>query len=135
MSTNLLESPEVGSSRWNPKVASALSLMLVFLVGAVLGAVTMDQVVHNRRQAPSFDTTTGKAAYFARLRKDLDLTPQQSDLIESILNDLWHDYRSVLNDSKVRVEQVLNETQRQKFERILQDPKALAAPDSPRQTH
>jgi hypothetical protein len=41
--------------------------------------------------------------------------------MESILNDLWHDYRSVLNDSKFRVEQVLNERQRQKFERILQD--------------
>lgn len=121
MSTNLLESPEVGHSHWNPKFTVAVSLVLVFLCGAVLGAVTMDQVVHNRQRTPSFDTTSGKAAYFERLRKDLDLTPAQADLMESILNDLWHDYRSVLNDSKVRVEQVLNESQREKFERILQE--------------
>ena len=121
MSTNLLESPALGTSRWNPKVACAVSLILVFLCGAVLGAVTMDQVVHNRQKQPVFDTATGKALYFERLRKDLDLTPAQSELMESILNDLWHDYRSVLNDSKVRVEQVLNEQQRQKFEKILQE--------------
>jgi hypothetical protein len=121
MSTNLLDSPALGTSRWNPKVACAVSLVLVFLCGAVLGAVTMDQVVHNRQRPPVFDTTAGKAQYFERLRKDLDLTPSQSELMESILNDLWHDYRSVLNDSKVRVEQVLNEQQRQKFERILQE--------------
>jgi hypothetical protein len=121
MSTNLLESPAVGRSGWNPKVACAVSLVLVFLCGAVLGALTMDLVVHNRQRAPAFDTSGGKALYFERLRKDLDLTPAQSELMESILNDLWHDYRSVLNDSKVRVEQVLNEQQRQKFERILQE--------------
>jgi len=120
MSTNLLDSLAVGTSRWNPKVACAVSLILVFLCGAVLGAVTMDQVVHNRARPPVFATAPGKALYFERLRKELNLTPAQSELMESILNDLWHDYRSVLNDSKVRVEQVLNPEQRQKFERILQ---------------
>jgi hypothetical protein len=121
MSTNLLDSPAVGSSRWNPKVACALALVLVFLSGGVVGALTMDLVVHNRQRAPSFDTTGGKALYFDRMRRDLDLTPAQTELMESILNDLWHDYRSVLNDSKFRVEQMLNERQRQKFERILQE--------------
>jgi hypothetical protein len=121
MSTNLLESPAAGMSRWNPKVACALALVLVFLCGAVLGAVTMDQIVHNRQKPPVFETPAGKALYFENLRKELNLTPAQSELMESILNDLWHDYRSVLNDSKVRVEQVLNPEQRLKFERILQD--------------
>lgn len=98
-----------------------LSLALVFLCGAVLGAVTMDLVVHNRQRTPAFDTAPGKAAYFERLRRELDLTPAQAEQMESILNDLWHDYRSVLNDSKFRVEQVLTPDQRQKFERILQE--------------
>ena len=114
MSTNLLESPALGASRWNPKVACAVSLILVFLCGAVLGAVTMDTVVHNRQKPPVFDTAPGRAVYFERLRKELDLTPAQTEQMESILNDLWHDYRSVLNDSKLRVEQLLNEDQRRK---------------------
>ena len=121
MSTNLLESPALGTFRWNPKVACAVSLLLVFLCGAVLGAVTMDKVVHNRTRPPVFDTAPGRAVYFERLRKELNLTPVQTEQMESILNDLWHDYRSVLNDSKVRVEQLLNEEQRQKFERLLQE--------------
>ena len=121
MSTNLLDSPVLRTSRWNPRVICAVALVLVFLSGGVLGALTMDLVVHNRHVNPSFDTTGGKALYFDRMRRDLDLTPAQAELMESILNDLWHDYRSVLNDSKFRVEQVLNERQRQKFERILQD--------------
>ena len=122
MSTNILESP-AAASRWNPKVACALSLLLVFLCGGVLGAVMMDFVVHNRQRTPTFDTPSGKALYFDRLRRDLNLTQAQTEQMESILNDLWHDYRSVLNDSKVRVEQLLNEDQRQKFERMLQDQK------------
>jgi hypothetical protein len=41
--------------------------------------------------------------------------------MESILNDFWQYYRSVLSESKSRVEQVLNEEQRRKFERLLQE--------------
>ena len=123
MSANLLEPPAVGRSRWDPKVACALTLALVFLSGGVLGALAMDLLVHNRGRvaSASFDTPSGKAVYFDRMRRDLDLTPAQAEQMESILNDLWHDYRSVLNDSKVRVEQLLNEEQRRKFERILQE--------------
>ncbi len=122
MSTNLLEeSPALGTSRWNPKVACAVALVLVFLSGGVLGALVMDLRVHGQHP-PVFDSPGGKALYFDRLQKELGLTPAQSEQIESILNDLWHDYRSVLNDSKVRVEQVLNEEQRQKFDRLLQEP-------------
>ena len=121
MSTNLLESPALGRSWWNPKVACGLALLLVFLSGGVLGALSIDLVVH-RQHPPLFDTPGGRALYFERLQKELNLTPAQSEQMESILNDFWHYYRSVLNDSKVRVEQVLTEEQRQKFERLLQEP-------------
>ena len=123
MSTNLLESPAAGAARWNSRVACAVTLVLVFLCGGVLGAVAMDLVVHNRQRAPKFDTPTGRALYFDRLRRDLNLTPAQTEQMESLLNDMWFNYRSVLNDSKVRVEQLLNEEQRQKFEQLLQDQK------------
>ena len=122
MSTDLLDGPAVGRSAWNARAVCALSLALVFLCGGALGAVVMDLGVHNRQRVPTFDTPAGKAAYFERLQKELNLTPQQSAQVESILNDFWHYYRSVLNNGRVQVEQVLNEEQRQKFERMLQDP-------------
>ena len=71
-------------------------------------------------QQPAFDTPAGKARYFEHMRKDLDLTPAQAEQIESLLNDFWQLYHTVLSDSKQRVEQLLNEEQRKKFEILLQ---------------
>jgi len=109
------------SRSWNPKVASAVTLALVFLCGAAAGAVIMNRGFHNRLHQPAFDTAAGKAVYFARMRQELNLTPAQAEQMESILNDFWQYYRSVLSESKSRVEQVLNEEQRRKFERLLQE--------------
>ncbi len=105
---------------WDPKVACALLLGLVFLCGAAAGALVMDLGIHNRPRIPAFDTPAGKAAYFERIQKELDLTPAQSEQIQSVLNDFWQYYRTVLSDSKQRVEQLLNEQQRKKFEQLLQ---------------
>jgi hypothetical protein len=119
-STNLLEEMAIGKT-WNPKVACALILALVFLCGAAAGAVVMNLGVHRgMHQAATFDTPAGKAKYFERMRKDLDLTPVQAEQIESLLNDFWQLYHTVLSDSKVRVEQLLNEEQKKKFELLLQ---------------
>jgi hypothetical protein len=40
-----------------------------------------------------------------------------------VLNDFWQYYRTVLSDSKQRVEQLLTDEQRVKFEKILQGQK------------
>ena len=106
---------------WNPKLACAVVLSLVFLCGAAAGAVAMNLGVHNYLHQPGFDTAAGKTMYFERLQKELDLTPAQSEQIQSVLNDFWVYYRTVLSDSKARVEQLLNEEQRKKFERMLQE--------------
>jgi uncharacterized membrane protein len=120
MSANLLERATLGKST-DPKTLCAVTLVLVFLVGAVAGALAMNLGVHARLHQPAFDTAAGKTLYFERLQKELDLTPAQADQMRSILNDFWDYYRTVLSDSKVRVEQVLNEQQRQKFEKMLQE--------------
>ncbi len=104
----------------NPKLVSTLILSLVFLSGAVVGALAMDFGVHNRQRLPALDATQGKNIYFERMRKELDLTPAQAEQVQSVLNDFWKYYRSVLSDSKQQVEQLLNEQQRQKFEKMLQ---------------
>ena len=70
----------VGKS-WNPKLACALALVLVFLCGAAAGAVAMNLGVHKSLHQPAFDTPAGKARYFERMRKELDLTPAQAEQI------------------------------------------------------
>jgi len=120
MSINLLERVAAGRS-WDPKLACAVTLVLVFLCGAAAGALAMNLGVHNRLHQPAFDTPAGKVLYFDRLQKELNLTPTQTEQIQSILNDFWQYYRTVLSDSKNRIDQVLTEEQRRKFERILQE--------------
>jgi uncharacterized membrane protein len=120
-STNLLEKPALGRS-WNPKVACTVALTLVFLCGGVAGALVMDLGVHSRVRTPAFDLPSGRTAYFERMKKELDLTPAQSEQIQTVLNDFWQYYRTVLSDSKQRVEQLLTEEQRRKFQKMLQQP-------------
>jgi Spy/CpxP family protein refolding chaperone len=120
MNANLMEKA-AHSGAWNPKVAGVTVLTLVFLCGVAAGALAMHLGWHDRLHQPAFDTPAGRTLYFERLSKQLDLTPAQAEQIQSILGDFWQYYRTVLSDSKTRIEQVLNEEQRKKFERILQE--------------
>jgi len=119
-STRVAETP-VLSRIWTPKVACTATLALVFLCGSAAGALVMNQGLHARLHPPAFDTPEGKAMHFDRIQKELSLTPAQSEQMESILNDFWQYYRTVLSDSKARIMQVLNPAQQQKFERMLQE--------------
>jgi Spy/CpxP family protein refolding chaperone len=121
-SPGLLDRLAVGNS-WNPKLVAAVSLSLVFLCGGVFGAVVMDLGVHNRQRPPAFETAQGQTMYFERLQKELDLTDAQSDQVKSILGDFWQYYRTVLSECRGRIDQILTQEQRVKFERLLQDQK------------
>src|SRR5690242_17077973 len=117
MTTNILERPL--ARRWDFRLPVLLGL--VFLVGVGAGAVVMQPSVHaHLLHQPAFDTPQGRTLNFEKLQKELNLTPPQAEQVRSILNDFWQYYRTVLSDSKSRVEQVLTEEQRQKFERLLQ---------------
>jgi hypothetical protein len=126
MNVKLLERPAAAS--WDPRVVCTLALVLMFFTGAAVGALVMDLGIHNRQRPPAFDTPAGKAQYFEKLRKDLDLTPEQSVQMESVLNDFWQYYRGVLGDGKSKVEQLLTPVQRQKFERILAEQQKQVIP-------
>jgi Spy/CpxP family protein refolding chaperone len=117
MPANVVERLPAGGT--NTKLVCTLILTLVFLAGAAVGAVAMDLGIHKTRSA-AFETPQGKTAYFERMQKELELTPQQSEQMQSVLNELWYYYRNVVTDSKQRCEQLLNEQQRAKFEKILQ---------------
>jgi Spy/CpxP family protein refolding chaperone len=122
MSADILDIAPV-RGLWNARVTCGVTLALVFLCGAVIGAVVMDFGVHGRGQVAAFDTPQGKAAYFERMQKELDLTPAQSEQIGLILNDFWQYYRTVLSDAKQRIDVVLTPEQKVRFERLLQDQK------------
>jgi len=111
------------SSAWSPKLVCGMSLALVFLCGALAGALVMDFGVHNRQRTPSFDTAQGQTLYFEHLQKELDLSATQSEQVKSILNDFWQYYRTVLSEGRTRIDQVLTPAQREKFERLLQEQK------------
>jgi Spy/CpxP family protein refolding chaperone len=115
-------SPNLPFARsWDPRFVCAITLALVFLCGAATGAVVMNHGVHTRLHQASFDTAAGKEQYFARMTRELQLTPAQREQMESVLNDCWMYYRTVLSDSKSRVEQILTAEQRKKFEHLLQE--------------
>jgi uncharacterized membrane protein len=123
MNIDLVE--RVSSRRaWDPRVAVVSVLVLVFLCGAAAGALAMESGLHSRLHRPSFDTPAGRSINFERLQRDLALSPEQSEQMRSILDDMWQYYRTVLTDTKARVEMILNGDQREKFERILQQQKA-----------
>ena len=106
--------------RWNRRSVGILVLGLMFLCGAAAGALAMNLGVHTRLHQPTFDTAQGRALTFDKLQRELNLTPPQAEQVQSILNDMWQYYRTVLTDSKSRVEQVLTPEQRDKFEHLLQ---------------
>jgi hypothetical protein len=121
MSTNLVAKGPWAQT-WNPKVACVVAFTLVFLCGAAAGALAMELGLHNRLH-PNFDTAPGKALVFERMQKELGLSAAQSEQMQSVLNDFWQYYRTVLSDSRSRIEQILTEEQRVKFERMLQEKK------------
>lgn len=120
MSVSLADRASVGRT-WDPKIVCAITFVLVFLTGAVAGALFMDFGLHRNMRQPSFDTPAGKVRYFERLQKDLDLTPTQSEQMQSVLNDFWKYYRTVLSDSKDKIDQILTPEQRRKFDQLLQN--------------
>jgi Spy/CpxP family protein refolding chaperone len=120
MSTSLV-GRATASRTWDPKIVGVVTLALVFLCGVAAGGLAMNLGVHKVMHQPAFDTPEGKVRYFERMQKQLDLTPAQSEQMQSVLNDFWQYYRSVLSDSKSRVEQILTPAQREKFERMLQE--------------
>ncbi len=81
----------------------------------------MDSKAHLRMHQPDFDAPNSRALNFDRLQRELNLTPPQSEQVSSILTDMWQYYRTVLTDSKSRVEQVLTPQQREKFEQLLRE--------------
>ena len=102
-----------------PRAAGISTLILVFLCGAVAGALAFNLGVHKHMHREPFWSNSGKEAAVARVKKELDLTPVQVEEMETILDDFAKYYTTVLSDGKSRIMRILNDEQKKKFERML----------------
>jgi len=95
-------------------------ITFVFLAGVIAGAMAMNLGAHKwlHRTVP-FWTEGGKEISLQRWKKELDLTPEQSQQMILILDDFGLYYRNVLSDGKARILQILNEDQKRKFDKLL----------------
>ena len=113
----------------NPKVLT--TLLMVFVAGAFTGALSMRWGLHERLHPGAGTTISWKDPHAAkvfldRCRKDLNLSPKQTDEMATILDDYKQYYQSLQDQmddirgtGKNRIMQILDKTQQQKFERML----------------
>jgi hypothetical protein len=104
------------------RLACVTTITLVFLAGALAGAVAMNLGAHKRlHRSVAFWTEGGKEVSVERWKKALDLTPDQTQQMMLILDDFGTYYRNVLSDGKARILRILDEDQKRKFDKLLED--------------
>jgi len=119
-----------GRASWqNPRILALL--FLIFLCGALAGAITVRTGLHERlhRNASAAFWKDSRDAEFSydRLKKELNLTPEQSDRLKIILDDFvkYHDdLEAQIEDMRAtgrnRIVQMLTPEQRAQFEKLSQ---------------
>jgi hypothetical protein len=110
----------------NPRILALL--LLVFLCGALAGALTMRSSLHtklHRGVAPYWKGDSPELFSYDKLKTELNLTSEQSERLKTILDDFvkYHeDLEAQIEDmratGKNRIVQMLTPEQRQKFERL-----------------
>ncbi len=107
----------------NPRVLT--TLLLVFLTGALSGALTMQARLHDKLHPDPGPPIPGTQISYARLKTDLNLTAQQSDSIRMILDDMFKYHQDLQNQiedvratGKNRIRAVLTVDQKRQFEQL-----------------
>ena len=103
-------------------------LVLIFLCGALAGAITMRAGLHDKlHRSAAYWRDGGSEFSYETLRKELNLTPDQCDRLKTILDDFvkYHDdleaqIEDVRATGRNRIVQILTPDQRQKFEQLSQ---------------
>lgn len=113
----------------NPRILCIL--LLVFLCGATAGALAMRLgfTSSTRKLGPAW-SDGANAISIDRFRRELSLSSDQSRQMETILNDFMMYYQqvrdqldSVRADGKSKILEILNDEQKQKFLRMLNETK------------
>ncbi len=109
----------------NPRILALL--LLIFVCGALAGALSMRSSLHNKlhRGAPYWKDDSAQLFSYDKLKKDLNLTSEQSERLKTILDDFvkYHeDLETQIEDmratGKNRIVQMLTPDQRRQFERL-----------------
>lgn len=112
----------------NPKVLTIL--LVVFITGAVAGALSMRLGLHDRMHSAPLNDPVSAKAFLQRCQKELNLTAEQSVQMSRVLDDYKMYYQS-LQDSLVevratgrsRIIDILNPEQRTKFDKLANEMK------------
>ena len=108
----------------HPRTAFCLTMLAVFLCGAAAGALIMNYGAHRGLHRAAFWTDPGKEISINRLQRELDLTPAQTEQLKVLLDDFAHYYRDVLATGKRSIYKILNDEQKRKFDRLLNEPES-----------
>jgi Spy/CpxP family protein refolding chaperone len=108
----------------NPRILT--TLVLVFLAGAMAGAIGMRAGLHKELQRSAAYWKGDKAEFsYDLLKRELDLTPDQSERLKTILDDFvkYHDdleiqIEDVRATGRNRIVQILTPAQRKRFEQL-----------------
>ena len=109
----------------NPRIL--YTLICVFLSGAVAGAITMKLGFPQERHpgGPYWKDETRDIS-LQKFKKDLDLTPDQTKQMETVLDDFMTYYQylqaqmdDVRATGKTRILQILRDDQKQKFQKMI----------------
>lgn len=100
---------------------------MLFACGLIAGALGAHRLMHHSAPQPSWKES-GKEITLQRLKKELNLTAAQSEQLETILDDFftyYHTLQAQLDDVRAsgrqRILRVLNEEQKRKFEKLLNE--------------
>ena len=109
----------------NPRIL--VTLAMVFLCGALAGAITMRSGLHDKlhRGAAAYWKDDQTEFSYDRLKQELNLTPDQSERLKTILDDFvkYHqDLQAQIEDVRAtgrnRILQMLTPEQRDRFEKL-----------------
>jgi Spy/CpxP family protein refolding chaperone len=108
----------------NPRIL--MTLVLVFLAGALAGAIGMQEGLHAQLHRSKAYWQGDKAEFsYQRLKAELNLTPEQSERLKTILDDFvkYHeDLEAQIEDVRAtgrnRIVQILTPEQRKRFEEL-----------------
>lgn len=100
-------------------------LLMVFVAGSVAGALTMRYGIHSRLHRASALFPNAPNLSFDQMRTDLNLTPDQTERLRSILDDMVKykvdmeaEIESFRATGRERIVQMLTPEQRKQFERL-----------------
>jgi hypothetical protein len=104
-----------------------LPLLTVFLSGLIVGALGAHRLMHQPPPQPS----RSKELALEHLKTELNLTPAQTEQLETILDDFftyYHTLQAQLDDvtalCRQRIMRLLNEEQRRKFQKLISERQA-----------